>query len=385
MVREAVRRQLIADVPLGCFLSGGADSSVIAAAMRAAVPPDQPVLTFSIGFEDQRYDETPFAREVAAHLGTEHRQFIVQPNAAEELPRLAHVFGEPFGDSSALPTHYLARETRRHVKVALSGDGGDELFGGYDRYLAMRLGRRIQRVPAPVLAWARRLAGAPGAGAHPKSRRSRIQRLLATIHQRPALRYASYLRLFADDQIRALLRPELLAASTPPDTQRAVTYRYDELLAGRDEVQAALALDRELYLPEDLLYKTDRCSMLHALEVRCPFMDHDLVHFAASLTTDQLIGGGRKRLLREAFAPDLPNAVFKRPKMGFAVPIGDWLRTSLRDMLRGLLDGPASFTEDHLHRPAVMRLVEEHETQARDHSQRLYALLMLELWWRQRV
>jgi asparagine synthase (glutamine-hydrolysing) len=361
------------------------DSSVVAAAMRAAVPKSQPVLTFSIGFEDKRYDETTYAREVAAHLGTEHREFIVRTNAAEDLPKLTEVFGEPFGDSSALPTHYLARETRRHVKVALSGDGGDELFGGYERYVAMQLGRKVRRVPSPVIAWARKLAGAPGEGSHPKSKRSKVQRFLATIEQRAAERYASYLRLFVDEEMRAVLRPEVLASAGEIGAGRAVTYRYDELLAGGDEVQAALAVDREVYLPEDLLYKTDRCSMLHALEVRSPFMDHELVHFAASLSTEQLIGGGKKRMLRQAFASELPEAVFRRPKMGFAVPIGDWLRTSLRDMLRGALTAADSFAAAHLNKAAVTRLVDEHESEARDHAQRLYALLMLELWWRKRV
>src|SRR4051794_9483389 len=147
LVTSAVRRQLVSDVPLGCFLSGGIDSSVIAAAMTAAVGREQPVLTFSIGFDDPRYDETRFAAEVAQHLGTQHRSFTVRPNAAEDLPKLAAVFGEPFGDSSALPTHYLARETRRHVKVALSGDGGDELFAGYDRYRALWLGESFRSMP----------------------------------------------------------------------------------------------------------------------------------------------------------------------------------------------------------------------------------------------
>src|SRR6185436_17815736 len=148
LITAAVKRQLVSDVPLGCFLSGGIDSSIIAAAMKASAGPDQPVMTFSIGFEDKRYDETRFARDVARHLGTQHRQFFVHPNAAEDLPKLAAVYGEPFADSSALPTHYLARETRQHVKVALSGDGGDELFGGYDRYRALWLGEAFRSMPA---------------------------------------------------------------------------------------------------------------------------------------------------------------------------------------------------------------------------------------------
>src|SRR6266850_3838693 len=172
LVMQAVRRQLVSDVPLGCFLSGGIDSSIIAAAMRAAVGDGQRVLTFSIGFEDRRYDETKYAAAVAKHLGTEHRQFVVRPNAAEDLPRLAAVFGEPFGDSSALPTHYLSRETRKFVKVALSGDGGDEMFGGYDRYRAMALGERVGALPRGILPLARPMQRLPGT--HPKSPVTRL-------------------------------------------------------------------------------------------------------------------------------------------------------------------------------------------------------------------
>ncbi|MGH7193878.1 MAG: asparagine synthase (glutamine-hydrolyzing), partial [Candidatus Saccharimonadales bacterium] len=194
LVSRAVRQQLIADVPIGCFLSGGVDSSVVAAAMKASVPAGQSVLTFSIGFDDPRYDESEFAAEVASHLGTEHRQFVVRPDAAADLPTIAQAFGEPFGDSSALPTWYLARETRRHVKVALSGDGGDELFGGYDRYRAMVLGRKLRAALTPA-AWAvvaPMLRQLPGG--HPKSSWERGRRLAGSLGMASARRYASYLR-----------------------------------------------------------------------------------------------------------------------------------------------------------------------------------------------
>src|SRR5205085_1412866 len=191
LVLGAVKRQLVSDVPLGCFLSGGIDSSIIAAAMRMAVPADQPVLTFSIGFEDRRYDETRYAAQVARHLGTQHHQFMVRPNAAEDLPKIASVFGEPFGDSSALPTHYLARQTRGHVKVALSGDGGDELFGGYDRYRAMRLAQRLQRLPTRALgrpvANALRIFGS----SHPKAATNRLRRFAETLGTSDGERYSA--------------------------------------------------------------------------------------------------------------------------------------------------------------------------------------------------
>jgi asparagine synthase (glutamine-hydrolysing) len=369
LVLRAVQRQLVSDVPLGCFLSGGVDSSIVAAAMRHALGHDGQVLTFTIGFDDPAYDESLHAAEVAAYLHTEHGRFIVHPNAAEDLPRLAAAFAEPFGDSSALPTHYLSTVTRQRVKVALSGDGGDELFGGYDRYRAIRFSQWFSPI-APLT----RAVAALLPGWHPKSPGVGARRLAASLHLPPGHRYASYLRIFDDVMLGQLF---------PSHGDDVVAIRFAELhAAGRNVVESALAVDREVYLPEDLLAKVDRCSMLHALEVRSPFMDHELVHFAASLPATLLLRGGGKRLLRLAFAPDLPASVFRRRKMGFAVPIGEWFRHDLRSMLHDLLLGRSGFCASRLHRPTISRLLEEHDTRRTDHTQRLYALLMLELWSR---
>jgi asparagine synthase (glutamine-hydrolysing) len=388
LVTQSVRSQLVADVPLGCFLSGGIDSSIIAAAMKAAVRRDQNVLTFSIGFDDKRYDETSYAAEVAHHLGTEHRNFTVQPDAASDLPKLAAIFGEPFGDSSALPTHYLARETRNHVTVALSGDGGDELFAGYDRYRAMWLSAAFDQMPERLkkIALSKLWQSIPAI--HPKNPVTRAKRLLASLELQPAARYDSFMRYFTEAQIA-----ELMPGAKQGDW---ITSEFKRMTNNRDVVEAAIALDRETYLPHDLLFKVDACSMLHALEVRSPFMDHNLVHFAASLSTQQLLGQPPtatsfmqfpmttpgKRLLREAFARDLPPTVFRRKKMGFAIPIGDWLCTSLRPMLNDLLFAQDSFASNHLQLRAVRELVDDHQNQKADHGPRLYALLMLELWHR---
>jgi asparagine synthase (glutamine-hydrolysing) len=377
LVRCAVERRLISDVPLGCFLSGGIDSSIIAAAMKMGAPAGQPVMTFSIGFDDPRYDETPYAEAVASHLGTRHQTFRVRPDAASDLPKLARVFGEPFADSSALPTHYLARETRQHVKVALSGDGGDELFGGYDRYRALQLSSRLPNFLRPLLA-SRRWQALPGT--HPKSRSARLKRFLAGVNDAPARQYAAYLRLFDDRTIASLLRLDLRGNLSAQDEW--VEQAFERFAEDRDLVPAALATDRVTYLPDDLLTKVDRSSMLHALEVRSPFMDHELVSFAASFTADDLLAGGGKRLLREAFVDDLPGEVFTRPKMGFAVPIGQWLRRPLRDMLHDLLFSADSFATAHFEMQPLRELVDSHEREIADHSQRLYALLMLELWHR---
>jgi asparagine synthase (glutamine-hydrolysing) len=373
LVTQAVRRQLVADVPLGCFLSGGTDSSVIAAAMKASAENGQRVMTFAIGFDDPRYDETRYAAEVARHLGTDHHEFRVHPRAAEDLPRLAEVFGEPFADSSAIPTHYLARETRGHVKVALSGDGGDELFGGYGRYRAMRLARRLEGlVPHAASAPLSRLAGGD-----PKSRATRIGRFFRSLSMPPGKRYSSYMRYFDDATIAQLCGQPWRESN---DHVALTVERH--VAAGLDVARAARAADRVMYLPDDVLTKVDRAAMLHALEVRSPFMDHELVAFTAGLSTEQLFRGGPKRLLREAFARDLPRFVFKRPKMGFAVPIGQWFRGELRPMLRDHLFASDSFARSRFNLNVVERLVDEHESHRIDHSQRLYALLMLELWWR---
>jgi asparagine synthase (glutamine-hydrolysing) len=371
LVEQAVRRQMVADVPLGCFLSGGIDSSVIALAMTRAVDDPKQVHTFSIGFDDPRYDETRYAAAVARHLGTTHRVFTVRPDAADDLPKLARVFGEPFGDSSALPTHYLALETRKHVTVALSGDGGDELFGGYDRYRALLLSSRFDALPRMIgatLARAARLVP----GSHPKSFGARLKRFTRGLLLSPAERYASYLRLFSPEQVAELLDEPI----EPVDPLEAL---FSVGLSDRGLVPNALALDRASYLPDDLHTKVDRASMLHALEVRAPFMDRDVLAFARRLNTRQLLRGGGKRQLRLAFARDLPAFVFRRRKMGFAVPIGQWFRNSLRDMLRDHLFASDSFARRHLQLGVVERMVEEHERDTHDHSQRLYALLMLEL------
>ena len=387
LLRGAVRRQLVSDVPIGCFLSGGVDSSVVAAAMQGTLPVGQKALTFSIGFEDPRYDESEFAAKVAAHLGTEHHKFTVHADAAADLPKIAAAFGEPFGDSSALPTFYLSRETRQHVKVALSGDGGDELFCGYDRYRAMRLARRLRRALTPAPFALASLLSALLPGGHPKSTVQRAQRFLQSLGKSDRQRYSDYLRLFDTRWLPRLFRERVPAEVIRSDrVAELFGYPHWNQLIGAaplsDPLVAAMASDRMLYLPDDLLTKVDRCSMAFALEVRSPFMDHQLVEFAAALTPRQLLAGGSKRMLRQAFAQDLPSWVFQRQKMGFAVPIGDWFRGELREMLHDYLFAKDSFAAEHFAPWVIERIISEHMNGRRDHSQRLYALLMLELWWR---
>lgn len=405
LVREAVASQLVADVPLGCFLSGGIDSSVIAlCAARELAGRGQKLRTFSMAFDDPRYDESGYAAEVAAHLGTEHRTFRVTPDAAVDLAGLAERFGEPFADSSCLPTYYLSRETRGHVKVALSGDGGDELFAGYDRYRALLWAERVGAVPGMSLVMGGMFAGAGRAllRGGEKSFRSRVGRFLASARLGTAERYESYVRLFG---------PGVLGA--PGLTGRVggqAFYPAGMGGVGRGRgvgpVEAAMALDRRTYLEGDLLTKVDRASMAVGLEVRSPFMDHRLVAAAAGLKEAELFGtsrgkgkagtggasGGKKAVLRAAFGGELPRSVFGRRKMGFAVPIGEWFRGPLRGLVEETVlagggggggSGGGGFC-GRFDRAEVRRIVEEHQSGRADHSQRIFGLVMLELWDRGR-
>jgi asparagine synthase (glutamine-hydrolysing) len=267
----------------------------------------------------------------------------------------------------------------------LSGDGGDELFGGYDRYRAMMLAARVRSATPSVLLSAAARSAKRSKHGGPKGKFERFRRFLESCDLSDEQRYETYMSLdgrrlnslFAD----SYLESQGNRISNLGSPLIGFQFRFANQIFN-DSVRAALEADRRIYLKYDLLTKVDRCSMMHGLEVRSPFMDHELVQFAAGLTTDQLLKGGPKRMLREAFAEDLPDFVFKRKKMGFAVPIGEWFRRELRPMLRDHLFAADSFAAQHFNRAVVERLVIEHEQSRVDHSQRLYALLMLELWWK---
>lgn len=383
VVGDAVRRRMVSDVPIGCLLSGGIDSSVVALHMSQQLrEAGSKLRTFSIAFDDKRYDESPHAAEVAAHLDTEHHTFHVTPrdiDVAGLLPKLAESFGEPFADSSAIPTTILARETRRDVTVALGGDAGDEMFGGYDRYRALLLGQKLGVIPTPIRTMLARLASRSRA-THPKSKLTKLRRFAMTLPMSAGDRYASIMRLFQRSELQLLMPGEV----APPDPDRIAGRFFSAYLRGRDLVGAATALDRATYLPGDLLVKLDRCSMRHALEVRSPFVDRDVLKLAGTLSESGLLGRGvGKKLLRDAFACSLPASVFGRAKMGFAVPISAWLRGDLRTMSRDLLTGPSSFAREHFSTATVGRLLDDHDRGKADNGAKLYALLMIEFWHRQ--
>ncbi len=365
-VMAAVRRRLIADVPLGALLSGGIDSSVVVALMARVA--DQPVKTFSVGFADARYDERPEARIVAERYGTDHEELVLEPDVAEVVPRLAETLDEPLGDEAALPLFLICEAARRRVTVALTGDGGDEAFAGYERYRAFALARR--------LGFLRGLgAGAPALrrlSREPRSAAVRAARFLEAAAAPAPERYASLMEIFPAGLRSELWEPDFVRPALGP------------LLVPRGDTVADLQLlDLGSYLPGDLLLKADLTSMASSLELRSPFLDPDVVELGLSLP-DSLRWRGRtgKVALRRAFAPELPERIARRAKKGFGVPLGRWFRGELRELAREALLGSRARERGQLRPAAVERLLTEHERGAADHGHRLWCLLMLELWQR---
>jgi asparagine synthase (glutamine-hydrolysing) len=396
LLDEAVREQMLADVPLGAFLSGGIDSTIIVGLMRRAS--GRPVQTFSIGFDDPAFDETSYAEMAARHLGTEHHAFRVEPKAWEALPSLAETFDEPFADSSALPTWYVSRETRRSVTVALTGDAGDELFCGYDRYRALAMARLLDRMPAV----AKRTLAGPVASALPfsvqaKTRLRKARRWLEGLAEPLVPRYMKWVRMFdeparvelySDAWLDTLAASSAAAAEEEEADPASILSRAFDAAGRRDPVTRAMVADLLTYLPADLLVKVDMASMAHSLECRGPFLDHRVVELAVSLPLERklrLRGGRSKVVLKEAFADLLPPPIRTRPKMGFGVPLDRWFRGPLETELRSVLLDPIALSRGLFRPEAVTRLVEEHVSGTHDHAYKLWSLLMLELWFRRHL
>jgi asparagine synthase (glutamine-hydrolysing) len=380
-LEEAVRLRMISDVPLGAFLSGGIDSSAVVALMSRAGA--GPVKTFSIGFEEPEYDELKYARLVAERFGTEHHELVVRPDAAAILPKLAWHYDEPFADSSAVPTYYVAQMTRQYVTVALNGDAGDESFGGYDRYVANLLAASFDRWPGAGL-----LRHAIRCGLHllPQSgtRTSllyRGRRFLDGLTETPERRYARWFCHFHGDRKAELCTPEFLAAGGEDALEILLAaYRQSD---APDFGDATLGVDAGLYLPDDLLVKVDIASMAHSLEARSPFLDHEFMEFAATIPFKLKVRGRvKKYILKRALAGLLPERILHRPKMGFGVPIDHWLRHELRDLAHETLLGTTAMTRGYFRQETVRRMLDEHTRGKAGWHYLLWNLLMLELWHR---
>jgi asparagine synthase (glutamine-hydrolysing) len=383
LMTDSVRLRMQSDVPLGSFLSGGVDSSLITAVAQELST--QPVRTFSIGFPISEFDETQYAAEVAKHLGTRHQRLEVTPSGVEVIDKLVWHYDEPFSDSSAVPTWYLSELARKEVKVALAGDGGDELFAGYGRYRELHARHLLQkRFPIHRFPGMKYLGRLPGS-----SRRDSFagmgKRFIDGMNRPPSRQYFKGLQIFGDARRETLYSDgfiELLPDGDPSEFL-AKTWARSE---GRDLVTRAAATDILSYLPCDLCVKVDIASMGHGLEVRQPMLDHRLVEFAASLPVGLKFQGDQgKLLLKDAYASKLPKSVFTRKKMGFGVPIDTWLRGELNSMVHDTLLSQDSKIQPYFCSGAVERLVGVHEKNAAEAGSgyQLWNLLILEKWMRE--
>ena len=374
LVEAAVVRRLEADVPLGAFLSGGVDSTIVVGIMQRST--GRRVRTFSIGFAgDDRYDETRYARLAAAAFGTDHTEFRLEPSSFDLVERLVWIHDAPFGDSSAIPTSVVSRLTRQEVTVALSGDGGDELFCGYQRFVASEMAEAVPRL-AREAGW--QLASRIPAGRSDRTLFAKAHRFFQHARRPLAARLLGYYPYFASD-LELLLRGDFarsVDAAEPLSFTEAVLAES----RGRSTLRRILDHNYRTYLPYDLLVKTDRSSMLHSLEVRAPLLDNDLVAYAATLPDHLKRRFGLKWILKRAFRDLVPEEILSRKKMGFGVPLGAWFRGELSTYLRDHFTNARLF--EYLDRAYVDALVRDHMQGRADHSQRLWLLLTLEIWLR---
>src|SRR5688572_36825 len=376
---ESVRMQMVSDVPIGAFLSGGIDSSTVVALMAAES--DRPIKTYAIGFEgdgaEQYYNELPYARQVAQRFGTEHHEIVVRPDAAALLPRLLWHMDEPIADSAFITTYLVSQFARRDVTVILSGVGGDELFGGYRRYLGDYYQAHYERLPA----WLRRAAVSAGRRL-PSDRHSgllNLSRLAKGFLESAKLpfeaRYRAYVEVFPAWEVSALLRQQVQTRDPIADAFREAS--------GTDGLNRMLAVDAETQLPDDLLLLTDKMSMATSLECRVPLLDHELVELAAAMPEAIKVRGGRlKHVLKQALAPLLPEDILERKKRGFGTPMGAWLRGDLAPLRESLLSEKAVQARGLFEPASVRQLIGDHEHNRIDGTDRILCLLNLEVWAR---
>jgi asparagine synthase (glutamine-hydrolysing) len=379
LLLEATRVRMVSERPIGAFLSGGVDSSAVVAAM--ARQSAERIRTFCIGFEENRYDERHKARMVAERYGTDHHELVVTSNLLDVLPRIAWHFDEPFADSSAVPSFYVAQLSRKHVTVALNGDGGDECFGGYQRYILMGKARWIPPMPQALAMASSRLGDVIAERSIGGSRSRRLGRFIQFAAEHPSRRYGRLMSTFTPQQKAEIYTDELRELLAGTDSCRLLDEAFERSPAGTD-LGRVLDVDIATYLPGDLLVKVDITAMANALETRSPFLDHHLMEWAAGLPARMKIRNGQtKLLLKQALVPWLPKEILAYPKQGFGVPLAAWLRGELRELAFDMLTDDTARSRG-LFRPAAVRGLLQRHIDGADHGSRLWALLQFELWHR---
>ncbi|MBN1902866.1 asparagine synthase (glutamine-hydrolyzing) [Candidatus Sumerlaeota bacterium] len=379
--RNAVERRLISDVPLGVFLSGGIDSSSVVA-MMADLMPHRDIKSFCIAFEEKSFDESRYARKVAGRFGTDHREEILPPSRLLEiLPRVCAFLDEPMADPSIIPTYLLSEFTRKHVTVALAGDGGDELFAGYDPFLAHYPAKVLERIPRPFLNLLKKIAGFLPVSTKNISLDFKVKQFLSGISYPAPIRHFAWLGSFTPEEQKMLLHPHVLASLRLDETYDVVSY-YLKRIRVHESLDDIIYLYCKLYLQDDILVKVDRASMACSLEARAPFLDFTVVDLVSSLPSRwKLKGFTGKYFLKKAMEPYLPHDILYRRKKGFGIPIASWFKGPLKDVLTNLLD-PKRLEAQGIFQPDyVQRLMQEHLTGKIDHRKRLWTLFIFQNWY----
>ena len=380
-VTDAIRLRMRSDVPLGSFLSGGIDSTIISGVMQKLS--DKPIHTFSIGFNEKNFDERPYARAAAKHIGTDHHEFVVKPDTLDFLDDLVHSYDEPFGDASAIPTMYLSKVTKQLVTVALSGDGGDELFMGYDRYKGVNFASYFDALPTPIksfLTW--KLWQKLPASVEQRSFSRRLKRFQQALADSPQMRYLNWVTIFSPERRNAIYTEEMKKQLSENDSADLVIDAYKRC-TDRDFVTQTTCVDVHTYLPCDILNKVDIASMSVGLECRCPFLDQQVAELAARMPMKfKYHKRQTKWILKETFKEHIPDELFNRSKMGFGVPLDHWFRDQLTGLLTETLLSEKAISRGYFNRQGIEKLIAEHQQKVFDHSARLWSLLMLELWMR---
>jgi asparagine synthase (glutamine-hydrolysing) len=378
LLTEAVKIRLISDVPLGVFLSGGIDSSSVVAIMSKIFR--QPIKTFSVGFKESSFNELEYIHKVAKIFATKHHEYIIKPNILEILPELIWYFNEPFADSSCIPTYYLSKMARQEVKVVLNGDGGDECFGGYERYVANKIADIYCTIPKFFRDKLSSIVMRLPESTTKKDFAKRLKRFLSAGDLTPEKRHIFWMSIFDNESKQNLYSKDLrnrLKDINSCDYLLDI-FRESEI---EDFIDKTLLVDTMSYLPNDLLVKIDISSMANSLEVRSPFLDHKLMEFAASLSPNlKLKGLTTKYILKKTLGKVLPKQILYRKKAGFGVPIGSWFRNELKDYPYEILLDARSIKRGYFKKESIERLLAEHISGLFDHGQRIWALINLELW-----
>jgi asparagine synthase (glutamine-hydrolysing) len=379
LLTESVKQRLISDVPLGVFLSGGIDSSAITALAQKEVPGK--IKTFSIGFEDPSFDESTYASLASRYLGTEHHEQTMTPaDLLDIVPGLPEILDEPMADASILPTYLLSKFTRRHVTVALGGDGGDELFAGYPTYLAHRFATQYDRYLGMLHPAIKFLGNLLPVSDDNISFDFKVKKFLSGIGYPDGIRNSVWLGSFPFLESQKVLSQEVLSQFSEERLAEDI-YHYEEEYPFNDRITKVQYLDLKLYLQESILVKVDRASMACSLEVRAPFLDHELVEFVMGLPSKlKLKGSTSKYILKNAMKNRLPDDIIKRPKKGFGVPIAKWVKGPLKELFQDLLSSERIKRGGFLNSEYVARLLQDHLLSKRDNRKQLWTLLVWELW-----